>query len=57
VTWAKPQKMSWKFFNAYCDEAWALLPANWKSRGPKAFDFAALQADLARIGQVQKTPG
>jgi hypothetical protein len=56
VTWGKLQKMSWPFFNAYCDEAWALLPANWKARAPAGFDFAALEADLAQIGQVQKAP-
>jgi len=54
VTWGKLQAMSWKFFNTYCDEAWALLPANWKSRAPRGFDFAALEADLAQIGQVQR---
>jgi hypothetical protein len=53
VTWGTLQKMSWKFFNTYCDEAWALLPANWKKRAPVGFDFKLLQADLAQIGQVQ----
>jgi hypothetical protein len=53
VTWGTLQKMSWNFFNTYCDEAWALLPANWKSKAPQGFDFKALQNDLAQIGQVQ----
>src|SRR5205823_2369482 len=53
VTWGTLQKMSWRFFNTYCDEAWALLPANWRTKAPLGFNFAALQSDLASLGQVQ----
>ena len=45
--------MTWRFFNTYCDEAWALLPANWRTRAPAGFNFKALQNDLAALGQVQ----
>jgi hypothetical protein len=53
VTWGALQKMSWRFFNTYCDEAWALLPANWKLRTPSGFDYLKLRHDLSALGQVQ----
>ena len=52
VTWGALKKMSWGFFNAYCDEAYALLGANWVQDAPNApsgFDAAQLMADLALI--------
>jgi hypothetical protein len=49
VTWGKLQPMTWAFFRQYCDEAYAVLSADWAAPGkvaPSGFDFAALQADL-----------
>jgi hypothetical protein len=50
VTWGALQQMTWKFFEAYCDEAYALLTADWAT-SPKAagIDFAALQHSLAQL--------
>ena len=55
MTWGQLQGMSWNFFNAYCDEAWAVLSgSDWlggsPAMSPSGFDMAALQADLPRLG-------
>jgi hypothetical protein len=56
ITWGARQKMSWSFWNAYVDECWALLPADYqrmagqlKSNG---LNFAQLDSYLAKVGQV-----
>jgi hypothetical protein len=53
ITWGRPQRMSWSFWNAYADEAWAPLSEDW-ANAPKVsgIDFAALQAALHAIGKV-----
>jgi hypothetical protein len=52
VTWGEVKKMSWNFFYAYCDEAYALLGRDWfatDDRCPAGFDLAQLQVDLSTI--------
>lgn len=53
ITWGRVQRVSWAFWNAYADEAWAPLSQDW-ANAPKAsgIDFAALQTALAQIGKV-----
>jgi hypothetical protein len=50
VTWGALQVMTWTFWEAYCDEAYALLSEDYLStdlkKTPEGFDLAALQADL-----------
>jgi hypothetical protein len=45
--------MSWQFYDAYMDEAFAVLSTDWISASAKAapngFDMAALQQDLAAV--------
>ena len=45
-------KMTWNFWNIYCDEAYAVLSPDWIGQAklaPSGFDLAALEADLAAV--------
>lgn len=49
VTWGQVKAMSWEFYNAYADEAFAVLSPDWFSaagKAPAGFDLAQLTADL-----------
>jgi hypothetical protein len=47
------QRMTWGFWDAYCDEAYAVLSKDWISKvnkkAPNQFDFQTLRADLAAL--------
>lgn len=51
VTWGAMKKLTWAWFQTYCDEAYAILSKDWASSvgspAGKLFDWAALDADLA----------
>lgn len=51
ITWGAVQRMTQRFFNAYCDEAYAPLPPDWlaANRAPNGFDLAALLTDLSLV--------
>jgi hypothetical protein len=52
VTWGAGQKMTWAFWAAYVDEAYAILTPDWiESEGtsPSGLDLPTLIADLASI--------
>jgi hypothetical protein len=52
ITWGEKKRMTWGFFQIYCDEAYAVLSEDWLKddhRSPSGFDLAALQADLQAI--------
>jgi hypothetical protein len=51
VTWGALKPMSWQFYDAYMDEAYAALSPDWLKGGsaPPGFNLAALQADLQAI--------
>jgi hypothetical protein len=51
ITWGQLKTMTVAFWNAYCDEAHALLAMDWLSvkGAPCGFDQAQLQADLKAI--------
>ncbi len=52
VTWGALKRMTWSFFNAYCDEAYAVLSPDWfttKGRSPGGFNLATLLADLGQL--------
>ena len=57
VTWGAIKSMSWQFYDAYADEAFAVLSTDWinKKLGktPNGFDMATLQQDLAAVGKAQ----
>jgi hypothetical protein len=52
ITWGALQKMTFAFWQAYCDEAYACLSPDFielSSLSPSGFDVAQLQADLTEI--------
>jgi hypothetical protein len=52
ITWGAVKEMTWAFWDAYVEEAWAILPSEFENKAPGDFDFKQLQADIAQIGQV-----
>lgn len=52
ITWGQPLQMSYAFFSAYCEEAYALLSADFASGAkpsPSGFDLTCLQNDLQSL--------
>jgi len=53
VTWGALKSMSWQFYDAYMDEAFAVLSGDWINTkvgtSPSGFNMAALQKDLAAV--------
>jgi len=51
VTWGALKMMSWEFYDAYMDEAYAVLSKDWlaKKKTPAGLDLATLEVDLAAI--------
>ena len=52
VTWGEPKTMSWEFYAAYADEAFAVLSQDFiESSGTDldGFDLTALKADLKAL--------
>jgi hypothetical protein len=51
ITWGAMLRMTWQFWETYCDEAYAILSQDWleKNEAPSGFDMATLQADLERL--------
>ncbi|MHC2282131.1 hypothetical protein ACVME8_008774 [Bradyrhizobium diazoefficiens] len=52
VTWGQLKRMTYKFWAAYCDEAYALLSRDFVQHGgttPSGLDWQQLQADMQRL--------
>ena len=52
VTWGALQTMTWTFWEAYCEEAYAILSNDYltgKETTPQGFDMQQLQSDLADL--------
>jgi hypothetical protein len=56
VTWGELKQMTWGFWAAYCDEAYAVLSQDFLKKGadgsliaPNGFDLSALEADLKAV--------
>lgn len=51
ITWGMRQKMTWRFWQRYVDEAYVLISPSWLRRGvnPSGFDMDALNADLVAV--------
>jgi hypothetical protein len=52
VTWGALQKMTWSFWEAYCEESYAILSNDYltkKKTTPQGFNMQQLQADLADL--------
>jgi hypothetical protein len=49
ITWGKPKKMTFAWFEKYCSEAYALVSKDWLNASgvaPCGFDLATLESDL-----------
>lgn len=54
VTWGQEKRMSWEWWDAYGDEAYALLAQDWigpNSIAPSNFNMAQLNADLTQLAK------
>jgi hypothetical protein len=52
VTWGALQRLTWEFWDRYCDECWCIVSTdflNGDGDTPEGFDLAALQADLRLV--------
>ncbi len=51
VTWGSLKRMTWSFWDRYCDEAYCILSDDFLDAGkaPNGFDLSALKADLALV--------
>lgn len=58
VTWGGILEMTYRFWDVYVEEAYALLSPDWFAAGmsPTGFDQAALEADLAAISGHPSPP-
>ena len=57
ITWGKVKLMTWKFFETYCDEAYALLSPDWfnkKGKAPQGFNLPLLEKDLQRVSKPKR---
>jgi len=54
ITWGELKRMTWQFWNAYCDEAYGLLSPDWVDAGktPAGFNWQQLETDMADIRQA-----
>ncbi len=50
VTWGQVQAVSYPAWHFMSDEAWAVIPGEFKAGDGRGIDLAALQADLSKIG-------
>ena len=60
VTWGALKTMSWDFYDAYTDEAYAVLSQDFVAHNGKnvaGFDLKTLDADIAAIKHVQPVAG
>jgi hypothetical protein len=57
ITWGRVQRMTWNFWDAYCDEAWALLSKDFLQHPPAGFNAAALQQDLTKVAGAPAPAG
>ncbi len=58
VTWGKVKSMSWPFYDAYADEAFAVLSQDFIGKTGKdiaGFDLQALQSDLQNIQKIPRS--
>lgn len=59
ATWGYKQKLTWRFLQTYCSEAFAILGPEWvngASMAPSGFDWEALQNDLSLIPGMDPIP-
>lgn len=52
VSWGRKQTGTWAWWDQKVDEAWAIVPQEYKAHPPTGFKLAQLEADLAALGNV-----
>ena len=61
VTWGQLMKMTWAFWDKYCDETYALIPGDFENLGTQplanGFNAAQLAQDLSQVGPVNPKQG
>src|SRR5574341_818125 len=57
ATWGNKQQLTWKFWDMYFEEAWAIVSEDFifGGKSPQGFDLLTLQADLIAIRDKQST--
>lgn len=52
ITWGSLKKMTWAFFNTYCDEAYGVLSKDWfaNNQTPSGFNWQQIVADYPTLG-------
>ena len=57
VTWGKLQRMTWAFWDAYCDELFAIITEDFLRGGrtPLGFDLGKLEADLLCVTKAPRS--
>jgi hypothetical protein len=57
VTWGALKRVTWRFLDTYCDEAYAVLSKDWINKvtnlASDKFDLATLQSDLNIITKAK----
>jgi hypothetical protein len=49
VTWGRKQQLTWRFFDKYCDEAYAIIDKLNQKKARKSIDAGAVKAFLAAL--------
>ena len=51
ITWGELKRMTWQFWNAYCDEAYGLLSPDWvnANKCPAGFNWQQLETDMGDL--------
>ena len=52
ITWGALKRMTWQFWDAYCDEGYGLLSKDWleaSGKAPQGFDWQAMVADMSDL--------
>jgi hypothetical protein len=50
VTWGTIKQLTWQFWDAYCDESYCIISADFAGeKAPNGFNMATLQADLKQL--------
>ncbi len=57
ISWGKKKKISWEFWDAYCDELYAIVTEDFiaANKNPIGINLAKLAADLLALTKAKKT--
>jgi hypothetical protein len=52
ITWGRTWRMTWRFYENYCDESYGILSQDWiekNNKAPNGFDLQTLEQDLLAL--------